>query len=124
MKTLIVKIYSSVKKLASDVDCDEKMPRTHTGRQTRANPAVASPSEYWKVITIPFLDIIISEMDERFDEKTRAHYELCSLIPEVIRDLKDLQKTADTLLTKWEHLMPSEDNFHSELSRWKQHCSG
>ena len=91
----------------------KKMP---SGRQTRANPAVGSPSEYWKVtITIPFLDMIISEMNERFDTNKRAHYELCSLIPEVIRSKEDLQETVDSLLTKWEHLIPSGDDFHSEL---------
>ena len=84
--------YSRVKKLASEINREEKMPRIHSGRQTRANPAVGSPSEYWKVtIIIPFLDMIISEMNERLDTNKRAHYELCSLIPEVIRSKEDLQ---------------------------------
>ena len=39
-------IYSRVKKLASEVNCEEKMPCIHSGRQTRTNPAVGSPSEY------------------------------------------------------------------------------
>ena len=100
----------------------KKMPHIHSRRQTRANPAVGSPSEYWKLtITIPFLDMIISE---RFDTNKRAHYELCSLIPEVIRSKEDLQETVDSLLTKWEHLMPSGDDFHSALFRWKRHCNG
>ena len=63
-------------------------------------------------------------MNERFDTNKRAHYELCSLIPEVIRSKEDLQETVDSLLTKWEHLMPSGDDFHSELFRWKRHCNG
>ena len=117
------RIYSQAKKLASDVDSEEKMPRVHGGRQTRSNPAVECPAQFWKVtITIPFLDTIISEMAERFDVNKRAHYELCSLIPEVIKSKENLQETSDILLIKWEHLLPSGDNFQSELSRWKDHC--
>ena len=34
------------------------------GRQTRPNPDVVSPCDYWRVIiTIPFLDSIISELE-------------------------------------------------------------
>ena len=62
-------------------------------------------------------------MESRFALETRAHYKLCSLIPEVIRDNKDLHETVDVLLSKWKHLMPCEDDFQSELSRWKQHCA-
>ena len=88
----------------------KKKCHAFTVEETGAYPVVGSPSEYWKAtITIPFL---------------RAHYELCSLIPEVIRSKEDLQETVDSLLTKWEHLMPSGDDFHSELFRWKRHCNG
>lgn len=86
-------------------------------RQTRANPIVGSPSQYWKVtIAIPFIDMIISEMNERFDISKRAHYELCALIPEVITSKGDLKETAEILVSKWEHLMPSGSDFFSELS--------
>ena len=96
------KIYSQVKKLASN-NCEEKMPCLHGGRKTRANPVVGLPSEYWKVTaTIPFLDMIISEMNQRFADR-RAHYELYSLVAEVIRRNEDLKNTADILVTKWEH---------------------
>ena len=86
---------------------------------------VTSPKDYWKVtVTIPFLDSIVSELKCRFAPEKQAHYELCSLIPEIItkKDESDISDTADLLASKWTHLMPSPDNFESELRRWKVHC--
>ena len=41
------------------------MPPVYGGRQTRTNPVVGLPWEYWKVtVTILFLDMIISEMNQ------------------------------------------------------------
>ena len=99
------------------------MPRVIRGRQTRPNPAVNSPSDYWRVtITIPLLDSIISELAARFSIDKRAHYELCALIPTVITT-KDEQHLSTTLKSKWKHLLPIEDNLNSEIARWKTHCS-
>ena len=103
-------------------ESEEGMPRR--GRQTRPNPEVASACDYWRVtITIPYLDSIISEMESRFAEDKRAHFELCALIPEVIRE-QDVQATCNILSSKWKHLLPEEGNFESELARWKVHCNG
>ena len=103
---------------------EEGMPRVIRGRQTRPNPEVASACDYWRVtITISFWDSIISEMESRFAEDKRAHFELCALIPEVIRE-QDVQATCKILSSKWKHLLPEEGNFESELARWKVHCNG
>ena len=51
------KMYEKALKLASDIGCEENMPRIIRGRQTRPNPDVASPCDYYRVIiTIPFLE--------------------------------------------------------------------
>ena len=120
------KIYSKALKLADDIGSKEDMPRIIRGRQTmRPNPDVRSPQEYWRVtVTIPFLDSIISELECRFDVDKRAHYELCTLMPEIIKEKEDseLNEVINILTTKWSYLMPSEYNFESELARWKIHC--
>ena len=95
------KMYEKALKLASDIGCEENMPRIIRGRQTRPNPDVASPCEYYRVIiTIPFLDSVISEMDSRFSSEKRAHYELCTLVPEVIKTVSSLETTEKTLVEK------------------------
>ena len=98
------KIYGKAKKLADDIGCEEKMPRIIKGRQTRPNPEVSTPTEYWRVaVTIPFLDSVISEMESRFSLDKRAHYELCTLVPEVMNTVSDLETTEKVLVEKWKH---------------------
>ena len=104
-------IYLKAIELSETIATAEGMPRIIRGRQTRPNPAVTSPCDYWRVtITIPFLDSIISELESRFAVDKQAHFELCALIPELIKE-KDVQETAHILKTKWKHLLPTEDNF-------------
>ena len=114
------RIYCKTLKLADDIGSKEGMPRIVKRRQkNRPNPDVTSPQDYWRVtVTIPFIDSIISELDCRFSSDKRAHYELCVLMPEVIihKNNSDLSDTVDILASKWKHLMPSEDNFESELN--------
>ena len=59
----------------------------------------------------------------RFAADKRAHFELCALIPEVIKE-RDVQTTYNILSSKWNHILPEEGNFESELARWKVHCNG
>ena len=60
-------IYRKALNLSTHIGCNESMPRVIRGRQTRPNPTVSSPSDYWRVtITIPLLDSIISELEARF----------------------------------------------------------
>ena len=115
------RIYGKALPLSTEIGSEEGMPRVIRGQQTRPNPEVASACDYWRVtITNPFLDSIISEMESRFAEDKRAHFELCALIPEVIRE-QDVQTTCNILSSKWKHLLPEEGNFESELARWKVH---
>ena len=54
--------------------------------------------------------------------KKWAYLELFSLLPQVIKNKDDLKETVLILTSKWNYLLPSEDNFESELIRWKQQC--
>ena len=117
------RIYHKALNLCRDISSSESMPRVIRGRQTRPNPTVSSPTDYWRVtITIPLLDSIISELEARFSVDTRAHYELCALVPTVITT-KDEHQLCTILKSKWSHLLPAEDDLDSELARWKAHCN-
>ena len=119
------RIYTNAKKLATDVGSKEEMPRVIHGRQTRSNPDVTCPYDYWRTtITIPFLDSIIMELETRFTSEKRAHFELCGLIPEIIKKNCNISHLSEILFTKWSHLLPARDDLESELHRWKQHCCG
>ena len=55
--------------LAAKVVVSECMPHTFQGRQShRANPDSNSPSDFYRLtITIPILDHLNSQLEERFD---------------------------------------------------------
>ena len=121
------RIYQKALLLTEKIGGVERMPRIIPGWQSRPNPEVQSPKDYWKVTaTIPFLDSVITELESRFGSEKRAHYELCALIPEVLREVEreKLSAIASVLQLKWKHLMPYEDTFDSELFRRNNHCEG
>ena len=54
------RIYQKALLLTDKIGGEERMPRIIPGRQSRPNPEVQSPKDYWRVnVTIPFLDSII-----------------------------------------------------------------
>jgi hypothetical protein len=95
-------INSKALEIANIVGSREEMPRILKGRQTmRSNPDVSTANDYWRVtVTIPFIDSIVSELECRFSPDKRAHYELSSLIPEVIttKNESDIKSTSDILI--------------------------
>ncbi|XP_063586880.1 uncharacterized protein LOC134764230 [Penaeus indicus] len=64
---------------------------------------------------------IEERLETRFDESKRAHYELCSLIPQLVKNM-DLDTSQNILHDKWQHILPKPESFHSELKRWKNMC--
>ena len=121
------RIYQRALLLTDKIGGEEIMPRTIPGWQSRPNPEVQSPKDYWRVtVTIPFLDSIINELESRFGSEKQAHYKLSALIPEVLLEVEreKLSAIASVLQLKWKHLMPYKDTFDSEVFRWKNHCEG
>lgn len=107
--------------MSKQVDSEQRMPRIIRGHQSRPNPSVTSPCDYWRVtITIPLLDSIMSDIVNRFAAEKQTHFELCVLILQIIKG-KDVQETAGILKAKLKHLLPAEDNLDSELAQWKVH---
>lgn len=114
-------MYMEVLALAEKVGSTEQRPRV-CGRQTQRNNCPSeSVAEYFKrTVAIPFLDVICSEMKSRFSQDKRAHYELCALVPEVIvkKSIAEVKELGQSLLVKWNHVMPLPSAFQSELQRW------
>lgn len=106
-------------KLAVTNQCQELWDNNHQGQI----PLYSHQPNIGVTVSVPFVDAILSEMETRFSVEKRAHFELCTLMPQVIIKKDNLEETAKILTSKWKHLLPVEDNFDSELSRWKQHCN-
>ena len=122
------RIHQKALLLTDKIGGEERMPCIIPGRQSRPNPEVQSTKDYWSVTaTIPFLDFfIITELESRFGSEKRGHYELCVLIPEVLREVEreKVSAIASVPQLKLKHLMPHEDTFDSDLFCWKNHCKG
>ncbi|KAG1666870.1 repressor of the inhibitor of the protein kinase [Nymphon striatum] len=118
-------VYDEAKNLAESVNSEEKCPRI-SGRQSfRANAPALTTSEYYKRnLAIPFLDTISHELASRFGENKRAHFELCSLIPNIIsiKNATELNSLTKILTDKWESDLPRPTSLFNELLRW-QHLS-
>lgn len=62
--TVHARMYETALEIAMKVGVDESMPRTTMRQRHRTNVPSSNPSEYYKrVLTIPTLDHLITEMD-------------------------------------------------------------
>ena len=86
--------YSQAVALADKVDVDERMPRTASKQTTRDNHPASDASEYYKrVITIPLIDHLNSDLKTRFDfSNVNAYYGL-SVVPSKMISLLDTLKS-------------------------------
>lgn len=115
------RMYLKVLALATLVGSEEQRPRTNRRQTNRENVPAETVKTYWKrVVVIPFLDTISSELTSRFSKDKRAHYELCALVPSVICAKSDdeLTNLMQVLKEKWKHLLPLPACFEGELFRW------
>ena len=119
------RMYTKVLSLAELVQSTGERPRACNRQQNRdKTPAETVPS-YWKrSVAIPLLDTVCAELQSRFSEEKRAHFELCALIPATltVKTSEEISELAKVLQAKWEHLLPVSSALESELFRWKGYC--
>lgn len=76
-------LYIEIKKIMLDLDIEEKMPRLLNHQTKRANHAVDSIEDYYRVsVYIPIVENILSDMKARFcNEENRSFIFLFKIIP-------------------------------------------
>ena len=98
------------------------MPRI-CGRQAhRENYPAESPLDYYKqTLTIPFLDVLISELQFRFSEPQQIRYLGLKLVPSVIKQVvySEIPVLSQTLCTEFE--IESPLTFEAEILMWQKH---
>lgn len=80
-------LHDKVKDLAKLVNSKEKCPRIYGRQSSRANAPALTTSEYYykRNLVIPFVDIQFRvNCVPLWRKQTCAHFELCSLMPNVI----------------------------------------
>ncbi|XP_075037461.1 52 kDa repressor of the inhibitor of the protein kinase-like [Mixophyes fleayi] len=99
------------------------LPRT-CGRQTnRNNTSAENPEIYYRrVITIPYLDYLIVELDMRFSDHQTKAMKALTIIPSIlVTDIENYSQVQNTFTDMYEDDLPSPRTFHAELLLWKHH---
>lgn len=116
------RMYNEAVQIATKVNVEESMPRT-TGRQRhRSNVPSSTPTEYYKrVLTIPALDHLISEMNRRFHhDSTAIIHQTMLLLPSTLAKSKEILTSSNIpdLIRMYEDDLPAPASLDTELHCW------
>ena len=110
-------IFDQSVRLAEKVSVIPIMPRQAQRQLHRSNvPAVSVVDYYWKNVAVPFLDHIISNLDERFSSLTVTASSLLGLVPSVICTK---EPDISAAIQMYRQDLPSPELIPSEILRWK-----
>ena len=118
-------MYGVALRVAEGVNIQESTPRfTNSSRQShRSNPPAENASEYYKrSLTIPMLDHLILELDDRFNaESTLIVREFMTILPAEISTATMTPNTQSisNLLDLYASDLPSLYNLDTEFDLWK-----
>ena len=116
------RIYASALATANKVNVQEGILRTTGRQQHRGNVPSTSPSEYFKrQLTIPTLDYLITDLDERFSPRlTNALSQTMDLLPSSVAELSDVPSATNfqDLVSLYEDDLPSPSSLNTELHCW------
>ena len=119
MLTLYMVGYMSALEIATKVGVDESMPRISRGQQHRSNVPSSGPSEYYKrVLTIPTLDHLITEMDGRFHHDSASV--VCQIMPSTLAESEEVVTSSmiSDLIHMYEDYLPAPGSMDTELHCW------
>lgn len=112
----ILNLLKEAGEFAELIDVELTVPRTAKRMQYRSNHPSSNPTDYWRTsLLIPYLDSLISSLNERFSEHNTVGFSLLLLHPvnmlkETAKDIKSKLKEA----TKFYEL----NNLDSEIQLW------
>lgn len=112
--------YDEILKLADTIGATESVPRKTNLQKNRSNTPSSSPQEHYKrVIALPLLDSLITQLKERFDgENKRRIQALLSLVPSVMLSMDAEFSDQDFMF--WKEDLPTPKSLAGELRRWKR----
>lgn len=107
--------YTQVLNLAESIGTNESVPRKTSLQRNRSNIPSLSPQEHYRrVIAIPVLDSLLSQLNERFHSDNNEYIRaLLSLISSVLRELDSdqLLHLSEYSFTFWK-----DDHFRNPLA--------
>ena len=126
--TVHARIYETALEIASKVGVDESMPRISSRQQHRANVPSSDPSEYYKrILTIPTLDHLITEMDGRFHHDSASIVcQIMLILPSALAESEDVVTSTmiSDLIHMYEDYLPAPGSDDTELHCWEVKWQG
>lgn len=120
--------FMEIEEMCQSSEVAINLPRLCGRQQNRANVPAQTPTDcYWRTITIPVLDHLISHIQSRFSEHQKTALLGLHLIPSIIvtKSLAEIWDTLQPLQVLYAHDL--DDNFasfrpelHSWYLKWKE----
>lgn len=112
--------YQSAVKFAKTVGTTPSVKRI-AGQTLHENYSTSTPKEYYRVaLTVPFLDQVISELENRFSEQHRVHANVFFVILSVILKNEDWKSFIRQFSQQYKSDLPSKLNLEVEMNEWEQ----
>lgn len=111
--------YKEILKFADAIGVSESVPRKTSLQRNRSNIPSSSPKEHYKrIVAIPLVDSLMSQLNDRFRGETGHTKALLFLIPSVMRS--STFQLSDYLddFHYWNADLPCSKSLPSELRRW------
>ena len=116
------RVYEEAVQLGTTVDVEQSAPRLAGRQQHRHNVPATSATDYYKLnLTIPLLDHLLTELDNRFNSESSAIIiEFLQLLPAAIYN-KSVSETLTftKVLNLYEDDLPSSRSLDTELDMWQ-----
>ena len=116
------RLYSRALQIASTVNVQESLPRTTNRQQHRSNTPALTASDYYKrVITIPALDHLITEIDTRFSRNSSSVVcQTMLLLPSALAETEEIPTSVDIadLISNYSDDLPAPESLDTELHCW------
>ena len=97
-----------------------QLPRRCSVQTSRSNTPGETPEVYYRrIVSIPFLDELLSHLDYRFSEIQEKALIGMKLVPTVLCDSSIPICTHDELLASYAEDLPSPSSLEAELDLWK-----
>jgi hypothetical protein len=112
--------YLQAETLANDIDVQPVVPRTVSRQHGRENVEYNSAEEYYRrITTLPLLDHLIQQLEERFSNHQMFISKLLNLVPSHLCGESSTSTNFDEVIELYHDDLPNPAVVVTEISRWK-----
>ena len=117
--------YDHAASLAYKHNITIQKPRIVNIQMHRENYNAVTPEEYYRrSLSVPFLDQIINQLEERFSSRHRVHGYAFYAIPSCVISDKQWKQQIISFANEYTHLLPNAAALPTEMDGWETFWSG